>query len=61
PLTGYEKPLDQYTKEELIIIPLETKDPIIIPSIAISNPTRNQVEMKQTLTSLIQSPIKAIL
>ncbi|MGA1278564.1 MAG: OmpA family protein [Candidatus Kapaibacteriota bacterium] len=50
-----------YTKEESIIIPLETKDPIIIPSIAISNPTRNQVEMKQNLTSLIQSPIKAIL
>ncbi len=50
-----------YTKEETIIIPLETKDPILIPSLTITTPSRNQVQMKQNLTSLIQSPIKAIL
>lgn len=50
-----------YTMEERIVIPLETKDPIIIPIVSITNPSRNQVEMKQNLSSLIQTPIKAIL
>lgn len=50
-----------YTKEETVIIPLETKDPILLPTLTITNPNRNQVQMKQNLTSLIQSPIKAIL
>lgn len=50
-----------YTKEETVIIPLETKDPILLPTLTITNPNRNQVQMKQNLTSLIQSPIKALL
>ena len=50
-----------YTREDTYIVPLETKVPIIVPVIAITNPSRNQVEMKQNLTSLIQSPIKVTL
>jgi len=50
-----------YTKEENVVIPLETKDPILLPTLTITTPNRNQVQMKQNLTSLIQSPIKAIL
>jgi outer membrane protein OmpA-like peptidoglycan-associated protein len=50
-----------YVEEEEITIPIEIKDPIIIPQITISTPIKPQIDMKENLTSLLQSPIKAML
>ena len=50
-----------YVEEEEITIPIEIKDPFIIPQISISTPIKPQINIKENLTSLLQSPIKAML
>lgn len=50
-----------YVEEEEITIPIEIKDPIIIPQITISKPVKPQVDIKENLASLLQTPIKAML
>jgi len=50
-----------YVEEEEITIPIEIKDPIIIPQISISKTIKPKIDIKENLTSLLQSPIKAML
>lgn len=50
-----------YVEEEEITIPIEIKDPIIIPQITISKPVKPQLDIKENLSSLLETPLKAIL